>query len=314
MKYFLSGITLLLIPLILAICMNFNIFSHTLGDANGWLGYWGGYLGALIGAATVFILTQKQLKIQEKLHEDSLANQLKLHKENLVQQENLQIKNIKVTSEIEDKRQRDLIIANLSIQKIDKLVVEIISLNELLSKRFNILRNFGRLHLKREKLFRKILKEGRRRSFMEKYNRLIYKGNLLTTSPFKKISKRRLLKIRRSQLGYKDNIDLVNKYQKQKFGLLDEETVVRNKIISSSATIKSDSMFVDLDDNLNLFREKITKDLGFFYNLLENNQLINEEFLTIVDNFQEELMELSNKSIEVCKKTLKEELDLLKTN
>ncbi|MDH2363779.1 hypothetical protein [Priestia megaterium] len=153
MKYLFSALAVLLIPIAIAFFMHFKVFSHALGDANGWLGYWGGYLGVLIGAATVYILTHKQLKTQEKLHKGALTSQLKLHKENLEHQKNLQMDSIKVSADMNDQRQRDLIIANLRIEKIDKLVVEIINVSGMISERFNILRDYIRIYDIREKLF-----------------------------------------------------------------------------------------------------------------------------------------------------------------
>ncbi|MDH2363778.1 hypothetical protein [Priestia megaterium] len=140
----------------------------------------------------------------------------------------------------------------------------------------------------------------------------MYKGDLKSNSSFNKVSKLRLTNIRISQSEFKKNVELIKEYGKERTELLDQETLVRNKIILSSATIKSESMFVDLDESLNSFRGKLNETLDFFYNAIEEDKVEKDTFMRDIGVFQEELTLLSNGAIATCKEKLDEELNLLK--
>ncbi|MBG0918936.1 hypothetical protein [Exiguobacterium sp. SRB7LM] len=121
-------ILIVLTPVILSLFMHVEIFSKAIGDANGWLSYWGGYFGAIIGAVTVSIATSLQLKAQKSLQKETLKVQL----ESMIE-----------SARLNDKQQRELIISNLRINKIDNLVQELLHLNTLNFEWFNILRNYN---------------------------------------------------------------------------------------------------------------------------------------------------------------------------
>jgi hypothetical protein len=255
--------------------MHLDLFANSLGTANGWLGYWGGYFGALIGAITVYLVTNKQLKTQRIFHEQTLNNQLDLHYSNLEHQRELQVESINKAAMVNDQRERDLEIAKIRLQKLDIIVQNIIELNGLNNERFNHLREFSQRAAYTNELRNRISRmEGEDRAEM-----------------------------RKAIINRERKIDEV----------LEKETVVRNKIMIISAKIKSDSMYVDFDDQISPFREYQTNILDKFQELAQSYKDTPEEFMAsdfnaVLEIKNTEFFNRVNKILGSCKLMLDQEM------
>jgi gas vesicle protein len=72
-------------PLLISLLLKEPIFSFSKGDVESWIAFWGSYAGALIGAATVYLVTNLQVKEQRKIqiqaikaeHENALKREMK---------------------------------------------------------------------------------------------------------------------------------------------------------------------------------------------------------------------------------------------
>ncbi|MEO2222657.1 hypothetical protein [Priestia megaterium] len=326
MGYFLLGglIITLIIPVLIACFMHFNVFSHALGDANGWLGFWGGYLGALVGAATVYILTHQQLKTQRELHKETIEGQTQLHQENLIHQRQLQMESIEISADMSDQRQRGLIVANLRINKIDNLMSEIITLNGVVSDRFNALRKYAEYTDWRKQLIKKIQREIKRKKSINKYQSIFRNGQIKLESrhTIRKliISTRRLRKVQYNQLKLDKMKEEIYKYREKINELLEEETLLRNKIALMSATIKSESIVANLEDELDFFRKVQTDNLNNFHALLTENQNLKPderkgkaEVLPLIDKAQVKSLSLVNQALAICREKREKEIFLFTT-
>lgn len=262
-----------LIPIFLSLFMRFEIFEKALGDANGWLGYWGGYFGAIIGAVTVFIATSLQLKAQKSLQKETLEVQL----ESMIE-----------SARLNDKQQRELIISNLRINKIDSLVQELLHLNILNFEWFNILRQYNYHYHSAKKTKEEI----------EKDQELLKAEKRLSRREIKSIKSR----ITKKEAELKSDFDLID-------GYLEQETFKRNEISHSSAKLKSDAMFIEgLDEELDEFRKYQHKLLNMFYEINKNNKISWTEYDKKVELNIDKFMEISNETIRQCKKRLDTEI------
>ncbi|WP_243495775.1 hypothetical protein [Priestia aryabhattai] len=324
MGYFLLGglIIALIIPIFIACFMHFGVFSHALGDANGWLGFWGGYLGALVGAATVYILTRQQLKTQRELHTETIEGQTKLHEENLIHQRKLQMESIEISADMSDQRQRDLIVANLRIDKVDKLIQEIISLNGIISERFNVLRRYAEYNDLKNDLLRRVYNEQRRRRSVKIFQKLTRGKQIKVHIPYKKIliSRSKFKKYLYNQTKLENRKKRINEYVEKIDRLLEEETLIRGKIRLINATIKSESIIANLEDELDKFRGTQTTNLETFRSIIANNQSLpikdqmgKKDLLFMIDKQDERLMALSNQVLGICRERLEKELFLFTT-
>ncbi|MBD8847319.1 hypothetical protein [Priestia megaterium] len=306
-KFLLWGLIIAIItPIAIAYFMHKDIFSRALGDANGWLGYWGGYLGALIGAATVYIATRQQLETQKKLHMESLEKQTELHRDNLIQQKELQLESIRIGAEQNDERQRDLLIVDLRIKKIDSVVQDLINLNILNWERFNLLSEYNGYNDRKKNLNIRIRKE-KGIITLEKLSKKKVKRPLRLL----KIRKNNLYKLRQKRINLEKALAKRNEYINLINDLLDRETRKRNEIRSLSAKVKSDAMFADLDDDLDAFRGYQDYILEFFYQKVLEDTLPKESFDNLIKSRSEELQKLNNKAIWLCKSKLNAQLLLL---
>ncbi|RHW43458.1 hypothetical protein D1B31_02010 [Neobacillus notoginsengisoli] len=83
-----TGITLLLLPLLIAWGMKWEWTGFAPGTPDGWLGFWGGYIGAVIGALTAgaiaYFVATKQIELQtekdDKREKNFLASQIRIQK------------------------------------------------------------------------------------------------------------------------------------------------------------------------------------------------------------------------------------------
>ncbi|MEW4307799.1 hypothetical protein [Rossellomorea marisflavi] len=82
-KYIIGGV--MVVPLIISLLLEVPIFSFAKGNVESWIAFWGSYIGALIGAGTVYLVTNLQVKAQRKLqihaikaeHENALNREIK---------------------------------------------------------------------------------------------------------------------------------------------------------------------------------------------------------------------------------------------
>lgn len=85
MRKSLVVIGVLITPLIMSLLLKAPVFSFADGNVESWISFWGSYVGALIGAATVYIVTNLQVKEQRKIqlqaikeeHENALKREMK---------------------------------------------------------------------------------------------------------------------------------------------------------------------------------------------------------------------------------------------
>lgn len=302
---------ILLIPIFVAVLMHIDVFSRALGDANGWLGYWGGYLGALIGAATVYIVTTMQLRTQRKLHEQNLKEQFDLHNSNLVHQRKLQMESIKISADINDLRERDLIIANLRINKLDTIIQELIIVNKLNSDRFNILNTYNQYNHIRKKLNIQIKKERERRDLI-KFLRSIKEIRLSTQ--YLLIPKTKVNRKMYKKIDWDKVVVRRNKYSANCDDLLDKETEKRNEIRVSSAKIKSEGLIVKIDDELDSFRGFQTNVLNLFQTSIISDTLSERSFKTLLETHEKRFLVENNKVINLCADKLTGEIKAFKKN
>lgn len=313
MKYLIAGILffVLIIPIIIALLMHKDVFSGALGDANGWLGYWGGYLGALIGALTVYIVTRMQLETQRKLHEKNFQEQLDLHNSNLEHQRALQMESINVSADINDLRERDLIISNLRINKLDTIIQELINLNKLNSDRFYILSTYNQYNHLRKKLNIKINKERERR------NLIMYLRNIKEIRLSKQyilVPKTKLKRKKYKKTDWEKVFLRRNEYSAKCDDLLDKETEKRNEIRVSSAKIKSEGLIVKLDDELNSFRVYQINLLKIFQDSIISNTLPETSFKNLLETHEKKFLVEINKVIHLFADKLTGELESFKKN
>ncbi|MGE8079037.1 hypothetical protein [Peribacillus loiseleuriae] len=300
------ALVLLLIPVIIAWFMHFEVFSYALGDANGWLGYWGGFLGASISAATVYIVTSQQVKAQKKLHEENLVEQIRLHEINLEKQREIQMESITESAKLSDRRQRELIIANMRLDKIESIVQELMIIQGVSSERFNILRTYNQYHHERKKIEIKLIKERDRRKLIKFLSGLkeikVYEKTI-------KVSKTKLKNKKHKNYNVEKAITKLNNLDKKCNDLLDKETEKRNVIIISSAKLKTESLFVKLDDDLNSFRGFITEVLEFFSNLIRRDDKREDEFYSLIDFYEDEFLKRNNRAIGLCTRKMNGEVE-----
>lgn len=291
-------------PILLSVFMHLDLFSKSLGDANGWLSYWGGYLGALIGAATVYFVTNIQMKKQTELHQETLKIQTELHNKNLIEQRNIQMESIKESAHINDLRQRDLVIAELRINKIEKIINDLIKLHGYNSDRFNIFRTYNQYNHRRIRIKKIIGIEIVLNKIEKKLNP---KQIIKFKSPFK-LKRKDLEKFNIKRHNLKSLIELKNKDNIACDNLLDEETKLRNEIMLVSATIKTEALFVGLDEQLDSFRGYQDQLLSLFYDLVVEDNTTEEHFYGIIESHRAKLMALVNDAIRLCQKSLQYEL------
>lgn len=275
LKWMGIGVVILAIgtPIALSRLMHNELFSNSLGDANGWLGYWGGYFGAIIGAITVFIATSLQLQLQKSLQKETLEVQL----ESMIE-----------SAKLNDKQQRELTISTLRVNKIDSVVQELLHLNILNFERFNILRQYNYYDCVEKNLVMKI-----------KRDHLLLKTEKTLNRRDAKSIKIKIMDNEKKRIA---NNELINK-------LLEQETFKRNEIRLSSAKIKSEAMFVkDLDEQLDDFRGYQDEIIDLFYEANRNNNLTWNEYDDLIENHTDKFMRMNNKTIRKCKSRLDEEL------
>ncbi|HAW4413306.1 TPA: hypothetical protein JLW60_004688 [Escherichia coli] len=291
-----------LIPIALAHFMHKPIFSTALGDANGWLGFWGGYIGAIVGALTVYLVTSKQLEAQRELHNETLVTQTKLHETNMIEQRKLQMESIHESAKLNDLRQRELIISNMRIDKIEMIVQDLISLNIINFERFNIIRTYNQYN-SRIKEIEKILREEKKKRSVA--NSL--KNRTIKIEYSLKINKRKFARLFK-KYDFKMLLETRSKYLGTKDDLLEKETNKRNEIRKISAKMKSDAMFAGLDDTLDTFRGYQNEVLNKFYNEIVKNEINENDMYSLLDFHIDEFMTLSNEAIQICKRRLNAEI------
>jgi gas vesicle protein len=98
MKKVLIIVGVLLAPLIISLLLKVHIFSFSMGDVESWIAFWGSYVGALIGAATVYLVTNLQVKEQRELQ----LQAIKLEHNNSLQREMRQFHFINDIEKIEE--------------------------------------------------------------------------------------------------------------------------------------------------------------------------------------------------------------------
>lgn len=84
-RYVLVILGVIITPLIMSLLLKVPMFGFADGNVESWIGFWGSYVGALIGAATVYFVTNLQVKEQrniqlqaiKKEHENALKRELK---------------------------------------------------------------------------------------------------------------------------------------------------------------------------------------------------------------------------------------------
>lgn len=180
------------------------------------------FLGSIIGGALTFIGVLITIK-----------RNFELNKENLKYQENIQKSSINKSAELNNKKERELIVANIQFSKLDLIVQHLIENNLLNTERFNVLRRYidcceriNVVHKKRGGSFGES-------SYEEEIKPLFEELNIL----------------------------------------LEEETELRIKIMHLSAKIKSDSMYIDgMDDKLDSFRVFQTDTLEEFSDLIRQRK------------------------------------------
>lgn len=68
---------ILAIPIVMAFFMLIPLFNFATGSAESWITFWGSYLGALIGAATVYLVTSIQIKEQRQIQLEAIKKENK---------------------------------------------------------------------------------------------------------------------------------------------------------------------------------------------------------------------------------------------
>jgi hypothetical protein len=75
MKKLVIVLALFISPLIMSLLIKVPLFSFALGTVESWIGFWGSYLGALVGACTVYLVTNTQIQEQRKIQLDSIREE-----------------------------------------------------------------------------------------------------------------------------------------------------------------------------------------------------------------------------------------------
>lgn len=237
-------IVALVVPVFLSFVMNAEIFSKALGDANGWLGFWGGYLGAIIGAITVAVVTSIQMRVQRELHRETIK-----------EQRELQILSIKETARLNDEQQRDIVVQDITLQKLDTITEHLIEIMGLNITRFNIVRRIVEYNeLNTEILNEKIHIFDQRLQLDPEKDKEVIKELV-----------EELNIIRDKNTEYLDLTD----------DLKEEETTYRLKIMALSAKILSESISIDIEDVIEPFRKKQSEIIDDIHNqILEYDEYL----------------------------------------
>ena len=285
-------IALLSLPAILSSMMTLGYFSKALGSADGWLSYWGGYLGAMLGLAAISVTTQLQINSQNQLHEKQINSQNQLNEEQMRAQEKsmlkmhesqkeLQKRSIDESTKANDKKERDRIYMNLLIHKNEDLIENLIELNFLISKRYNILRDY----VYYESLKREL--EGEINSEFER--------SISSSSRLGKILSNDEMKLRKQKLVIK--IDEIKQ----------SETEFRIKTSDISAKIKTRSMyFKGLNQQINAYRIIIDSSHEEFYTHIEKEDINLNDFSMKIEERWEEIHRLTNQILNLCQENLLE--------
>jgi hypothetical protein len=83
LKIFLALCGAMVTPLVISLLLKIDLFSFSEGSVESWIAFWGSYAGALIGAATVYLVTRVQINKNEKLQLEAI----KLENENALKRE-----------------------------------------------------------------------------------------------------------------------------------------------------------------------------------------------------------------------------------
>jgi hypothetical protein len=110
LKIFLALCGAIIAPLIISLLLKIELFSFSEGNVESWIAFWGSYVGALIGAGTVYFVTNLQVKEQRKLQ----ILQMEKQKE-------LQIESIKIEHDNALKREMKQFHFKNQIEKIEEL-------------------------------------------------------------------------------------------------------------------------------------------------------------------------------------------------
>ncbi|MGJ9386148.1 hypothetical protein [Salipaludibacillus sp. CF4.18] len=263
-------ISLLLIglPLLMVGLMRLSMFSFALGSTEGWLNYWGAYLGAIIGAAIVFVITNRQMQLQ-----------ILMNKDNMDQQRQMQMFSINKQAELNDKKERELIVRKMQLEKIDIVAQKLIEIEGFNSVRFNVLRKYV--------------------AEKEKLDRLTQRHN--DSSNLFLEGKEYLSKDK------EHNTKAIYNQNNKVHRILEEETELRQKIRIHSAIIKSESMYTtNLEEKLDGFRGYQTEILKLFYDNIINGNF--ENFLGLIDLHADKTQEKVNQKLRECREELDNEL------
>lgn len=136
--FILTGlIIILIVPGLLAVFMEFQLFGLALGGADGWLSYWGGYLGGIIGLIAV-VLTTKFL----------ISNQNKQHRELLEQQKI----DIQTAADLNDKKERERVYQSFLVRQNEEVIEILIKLRGIIQGRVNLLLSIKHVYNDTQKL------------------------------------------------------------------------------------------------------------------------------------------------------------------
>jgi hypothetical protein len=72
LKIVLAIVGAIIAPLVISLLLQAPIFSFASGNVESWISFWGSYVGALIGAATVYLVTNLQVEAQRKIQLDAI--------------------------------------------------------------------------------------------------------------------------------------------------------------------------------------------------------------------------------------------------
>ncbi|MDM5351563.1 hypothetical protein QUF65_11755 [Lysinibacillus sphaericus] len=262
--YILTGIAILfVIPSAFAGLMTIEFFSFAPGGTDGWLSYWGAYLGGIIGMIAVVATTLYIVSNQNKQHKDLLDNQNKKHEEqmreqnkqhlNLLENQNLQHqeqlneqrKGIENAAELNDRTERSRIHTTFLINKNEELINIVVEIYELNNTRFNLLRKYL--------------------SCSEKMNSLkLQKAKVEANESLNDKEKNEAIE------KLKDEFQLNNTIRQQ---ALEEETIIRGKLITLSAQLKSTSMyFKEFEKDTKKYRNKLSISFDKLYNEIDNEK------------------------------------------
>nr|WP_054550328.1 hypothetical protein [Lysinibacillus sphaericus] len=298
--YILAGIAILfVVPSAFAGLMTIDFFSKAPGGTDGWLSYWGAYLGGIIGMIAVVATTQyivsnqnkqqkKQMQKHSEQHKDLLDNQNMKHEEqmreqnkqhlNLLESQNShhqeqldeQRKGIERAAELNDQTERSRIYTTFLLNKNEELIHIVTELFELNNTRFNLLRKYL--------------------SYSEKMSYLISQKKESETNEL---------------LDGNDKNEKIEKLRNEfqsiktkRLQVLDEETIIRGKMIPLSAKLKSASMyFTEFELDTNKYRDTLTDSIDTLHSKIDNEKDSDEKFESIkeiIDNDQKQNRENSN--------------------